>query len=466
MGISDGVVTALESSISAALNAASKTDHKDNLPELLDAISTGLQADAKRLRGGVAAPQSAEWMESEFPFAVKETVDKFHAATNFSLAAAENACFRPTAVNLEALQTAIDGTLTRVLGAIVKHLKTGSAYKKLLDHMHFPESFVDVVVAEACDTQKLHPALRNFSPLCEVPCVVAVLGDASADEGTRERETAVEANTIECDLVRNPDCAHCGSALRAQAERLRTAYSAAIDERMALPKLFEVAADAVVAGGDTFSSIYMSVWRLIDNGLGEDDDTEGCHEYQRAVVECLEGHPARPLDASVSQRLANPKDVGALMVNAARVVAPFGAAVSAVLEHAEKEHGFRCVDRKKPTRLKKLHRIIEKSVLRHAKDASVDSIGDVVRMMAIVTTMAHVAKLLRTLSDERGAVAHVLRALPPAEDGSTVESLRLVRAKDRYYRAPSSGGWRDLMLNLRVTVRTVEGVELSHVGEV
>ena len=40
-----------------------------------------------------------------------------------------------------------------------------------------------------------------------------------------------------------------------------------------------------------------------------------------------------------------------------------------------------------------------------------------------------------------------------------------MRAKERYYRTPSSGGWRDLMLNLQIQIRSGKGEVVVHTGE-
>ena len=337
-------------------------------------------------------------------------------------------CLRPTASNVAALASAIDAVLSQVLNECTARIKGGSEYIKLLDKITMPDVFLIVQEDEHYDTQKLHPALRNFAPLVEDARLVAVLGNALADEDTEARFADDEMNTIGREIERRPGCPKCQGALRDKAALVFAAYREAIAERVALPKLFEAAAEAVVAGGDTFSSIYASVWRLIDSDLSEKDDMEGegCYEYKRAVDECLVDHPNTPLETRMCQGLDNRTDITELMrkgarlfltlhshshprphplllphpcpciatpdssapspthsplPSGARVLVPYGEAVAAIIAHAETKLSFKCVSCKKPTRLKKMSRIIEKSVLRSEHDDSVDMVGDVVRLV-------------------------------------------------------------------------------------
>eukprot|EP00750_Incisomonas_marina_P022599 INCI4982.4.p1 GENE.INCI4982.4~~INCI4982.4.p1 ORF type:complete len:219 (-),score=47.78 INCI4982.4:565-1221(-) len=81
-----------------------------------------------------------------------------------------------------------------------------------------------------------------------------------------------------------------------------------------------------------------------------------------------------------------------------------------------------------PYELKKVARIVEKSVL-NTKDLGKSSgIFDVVRGMLVCDSMATIAEVL-----ERFAVANQ-------------DNITLVRVKERFFRNPSPGGWRDVMI--------------------
>merc|ERR1719469_1225058 len=122
----------------------------------------------------------------------------------------------------------------------------------------------------------------------------------------------------------------------------------------------------------------------------------------------------------MGQGLDDPTDITELMRKGARVLVPYGEAVAAIIAHAENKLPFKCGSCKKPTQLKKMSRIIEKSVLPAEKDDRVDMVGDVVRMMAVVTKMSHVAAILRAITDD-ALVALIIAALPLTEDAYVIE---------------------------------------------
>lgn len=416
----------LEVACGAALNAVMAERADDPLHALARHLQLHADANEPRSSTEVQVLGKARGAAAGGAFAARVLANQafaaFREATTKATTTAD-VCLRPTASNVAALASAIDAVLSQVLNECTARIKGGSEYIKLLDKIIMPDVFLVVQEDEHCDTQKLHPALRNFAPLVEDARLVAVLGNALADEDTEARFADDEMNTIGREIERRPGCPKCQGALRDKAALVFAAYREAIAERVALPKLFEAAAEAVVAGGDTFSSIYASVWRLIDSDLSEKDDMEGCYEYKRAVDECLVDHPNTPLETRMCQGLDDRTDITELMrkgarlfltlhsrshtrphplllpdpfiatdssapppthsplPSGARVLVPYGEAVAAIIAHAETKLSFKCGSCKKPTRLKKMSRIIEKSVLRSEHDDSVDMVGDVVRLV-------------------------------------------------------------------------------------
>ena len=91
-----------------------------------------------------------------------------------------------------------------------------------------------------------------------------------------------------------------------------------------------------------------------------------------------------------------------------------------------------------PRDLKKLGRICEKAALRPDKPGSADRIFDVCRCMIVVHTMHDAALVLRLLA-----------------------SRELVRVKERFVDAPTPGGWRDCLVNFRLSGHIVE-VQIVH----
>ena len=295
-----------------------------------------------------------------------------------------------------------------------------------------------VPVHEEPDLSKLGPALRAFETLADADAVRATMHSAAVEERQRQLEAA-------------PDDADAIAAFGAAHLALRRTYEETIAERLQKPGLFRLAATAVVEGGDSFSNVYSSVWKLIDKpGVtrAQDVQGEGVFEYRDAVAECLEADGGTLLTASVKQpRMRDERDVAEYMSKNAKVLPPFGRVVAAIVAATERKHGFRAVSCVKPKHLKKVKRIAEKVALRPERDRCVASVCDCVRMMVPVHKMRHVAWLLRAFCDD-ALVSDIAR-----QHGA--RRLRVVRAKERFYRSPSAGGWRDLMLNLEVEVAGV-----------
>ncbi|KAH8066338.1 hypothetical protein JL722_775 [Aureococcus anophagefferens] len=95
-----------------------------------------------------------------------------------------------------------------------------------------------------------------------------------------------------------------------------------------------------------------------------------------------------------------------------------------------------------PDALKRSQRVVEKAALKRDGKGDVSSVLDVVRAMIVVKKLDHARLALLGLA---------------ARD----DALEIVRVKERFFDAPSRGGWRDLMVNVRVSV---DGV--AHVCEI
>ena len=292
-----------------------------------------------------------------------------------------------------------------------------------------------VTVHEETDISKLEPALRDFAVLAE-------------DDKVKEAAESAQAAGAQAALVKAPDDETALQKLRDAHQKLASAYSEAVTRKAELDDLFRKAADAVVAGGDSFRLIYTSVWGLVHKvGVSAQDDAkgEGVLDFKKAVRECLDDALLKPTTSMVElQGMADNRDAGEYMRNAAKVMVPFGEMVAKVVEDAQVAHGFKVVSCKKPKVLKKLERIVEKVALRPEKDGCIAVVCDCVRMMVPVRKMVHIAHLLRAFCD-RDAVKAIAAALG-------VDRFELVRAKERFFDSPSAGGWRDLMLNFLIVV--------------
>ena len=292
-----------------------------------------------------------------------------------------------------------------------------------------------VPVHEETDLSKLEPALRDFAVLAE-------------DDKVKEAAKSAQAAGAQAALVKAPDDETALRTLREAHRELSSAYSEAVKRKAEMDDLFRKAADAVVAGGDSFRLIYTSVWGLVDKvGVSEQDDAkgEGVLEFKKAVRECLDDALLKPTRSMVElQGMSDNRDAGEYMRNAAKVMVPFGEMVERVVEEAQAAHGFKVVSCKKPKVLKKLERIVEKVALRPEKDGCIAVVCDCVRMMVPVRKMVHIAHLLRAFCDHDSVKAIALAL--------GVDRFELVRAKERFFDSPSAGGWRDLMLNFLIVV--------------
>ena len=199
------------------------------------------------------------------------------------------------------------------------------------------DALVDEIVPvhEESDLTKLAPALRHFSVLAEETSVEAA---------------AAAAKDAEAAIVESPESGEALAAVREAHAQLKASYRNAIEERVKLDGLFQKAAEAVVAGGDAFGQIYTSVWTLVDKpNVSEEDDRggEGILAYKAAVKDHLADevlHPPTPL--ADLQGMADMTDAGEYMRSAAKLRVPFGEMVSAIVDQAAADGGFKVHYRK------------------------------------------------------------------------------------------------------------------------
>jgi hypothetical protein len=266
--------------------------------------------------------------------------------------------------------------------------------------------------AERVEVQ-LDPLLANTRVLSE--CVKDINGDE-----TRKMELAVQ---------NNPHDTAAQEQLRVRTTMMRVRYSKEIKDRTSSPNLTRLVVEISHKGND-FRVIYDSIWyNKIANA-----ESEAIHQYALLMV-----------DLSAKERTASRKtqpteSIVELYVEAAVVKPQFDVIVADIKERAGGNMEFNIC-----ALLKKVSRMAEKSELKGTKPGDVSGVKDIVRAMVIGKTMAEVNAVVRILLDlhESGA-------------------LEIVRKKDRFLEAPSGGGWRDIMINILVTVqdgdRTVQHI--------
>eukprot|EP00750_Incisomonas_marina_P020867 INCI4103.4.p1 GENE.INCI4103.4~~INCI4103.4.p1 ORF type:complete len:485 (-),score=94.82 INCI4103.4:1292-2746(-) len=256
------------------------------------------------------------------------------------------------------------------------------------------------------------------------------------------RLAAAERNAVAA--IRRCDDSAVGVALASVAtlaQSIGEEVRAAALARAQTPAILQICRRVQTAGDAHFRGVYESVWRTICRC-----DGIGCAEYSAAIA-------GLPLAAEAAvQTVSSPID---LLKHAACVKPRFAQFVTRIAT------GIPGIAVDLPDHLKALSRIIEKATLdprasptvRSAEAVdiadqgvvagsvfaprSVSRVFDVVRGMIICKNLRSAAVLVRRFRAAQAADEH--------RDNSP-NAIHLVRVKERFFEAPSSGGWRDCML--------------------
>ena len=262
-------------------------------------------------------------------------------------------------------------------------------------------------MSEATHSVQLHPVLEQFPVLKNDPRVADFDGDDLRD--------------IERRVQQNPDGDEdaCKELAKYQEDLFKT-YQEVIQERVAEKGRTKVWAEVIKRGNDDFREVYEVVW----NNTIVKTEEEGIDRYRIAVAK---------LQPAEDVRRTRQQHTGLLAIyrEAARAKPAYDNTMN-ILAERFRAGGPRIRLSICPT-LKKASRIIEKSVLKSTVAGDVSRVKDIVRSMAVVESMEHVAIILELLWQMQ------------AEGRVTV-----IRIKERFLQEPSGGGWRDVMINLRV----------------
>lgn len=212
--------------------------------------------------------------------------------------------------------------------------------------------------------------------------------------------------------------------------------------------------------GNPVDNVYVPVYEAVYYSAIVRAEPQGAVEYVRALDDArrLRGEDIsrRPIaQLSVAE---DHTDAAALFASAAYARPLFIDAISEVVRHAEEEHSFRVAETKKPF-LKRVLRVLEKAALRNGRQHDLSGIGDVVRTMIVVTSMAQAAILVRAFCAD---INHLLAPLK-AKHGLSKLSMRVVRVKDRFYEQPPPSGWHDCLLNIEIVAVPAEPEAVLHI---
>jgi hypothetical protein len=202
----------------------------------------------------------------------------------------------------------------------------------------------------------------------------------------------------------NPDDEAARRALAESVEEAMRDVCDAFASQAGRPGVVTMCDAAIAAGDDDFLSVYKVMWDRIAK------KTDELKAYKTAVASVR-----RRSAAGVTQ---GTESIAELVAAAGRVKARFDEHMSSL---ADTIKGARC---RPPDKLKRTSRIVEKSFCQ----GTCSRIFDVVRCMIVVDGMNIAADALSRLAESE---------------------VEIVRIKERFIREPTSGGWRDCMVNGR-----------------
>ena len=209
---------------------------------------------------------------------------------------------------------------------------------------------------------KLPPALRNFSIIKEKATVAAALIAPAFLAAQKAIQSA-------------PNDANNLTALETQVTQLIPIYTTAIQTRLTEVDLKITCRKVVVAGNEDFEGVYQNVWDMTNKS-----DEKGCEATKKAIAGIVLPK------TSVKQTTRDP---AVLLQHAASIQSTYK---KTVLEIAATVDG---VKTSIPLGLKKMGRIIEKTILKRKEDpGNADQVCDIVRGMVECTNMSQIAAIV------------------------------------------------------------------------
>ena len=241
---------------------------------------------------------------------------------------------------------------------------------------------------------QLPPELTGFTILKDMPDVAAELAKPSFVAAQKAVQTSIDdENAL--------------SALQSEVMAVESAYKDAISARVQEDDIRVTCRRVIEAGNKDFKGVYGQVWQRIPH-----NDEEGLKAYESAVEELpvLEDSPRQTT-----------KDPSILYQHAAAIKPVYASFVSSLVGDMPTQVSI-------PKNLKKMGRIIEKSLLKRKDDpGNADKVCDIVRGMITCGGMQQIADLIGRMAVRQDIV--------------------ITRVKDRFIACPSAGGWRDCMIN-------------------
>ena len=265
---------------------------------------------------------------------------------------------------------------------------------------------------------QLPPKLKEFKVLSK--CV-------------KDVENGDDLRTIELAIQTNPKDTAAQKQLLEKAKSLMEKYAEEISGRVNSPELTRTVVEICHLGNNSFRKVYDTLW----------DEKIVSAEDLALQAYALLADAMKVLAKSAKIQKQPVSDLVELYVQAATVKPEF----DRIMAEVEREFALRTekdLTLSVCSTLKKTTRMAEKSQLKASEPGDVSGVKDIVRAMMTGRSMEEVNVVIEIM-------------IKMHQDGK----LEIVRVKDRFLEAPSSGGWRDIMVNICLTVGSVQ-----HVAEI
>ena len=244
---------------------------------------------------------------------------------------------------------------------------------------------------------QLPDSIKSFTCLRDMPLTRRALSDPAF----------LESQTSVCSKPNNDDAL---SVLRESTDAVISAYKEQISICRSDMHLAQRCYATKEASKAFFDGVYQEVWNMIKTGEGQD------FKVYRQTVKDIKDNSIVPVTTQVT------KDCIELFQHAARIRLRYRDWVTSAFG------SFGSCTVSIPDKLKKMGRIIEKSLLKRKDEpGNVNRVFDVVRGMVQCENLSTCAKVVQHFHNS--------------------EEVSITRVKDRFWSSPSEGGWRDCMLN-------------------
>ena len=244
------------------------------------------------------------------------------------------------------------------------------------------------------DKEDLPPALRDYEAVTSDPKLVKLFRSKDLAEASKE-------------LAADPTSASSQEKLQKHLDNLTKVFTSVLGKRMREPMIAITCMDVVHHGNRAFREVYKTLWATI-----QENEAENLQKYC-AVTAALKFPKRRVLQKT--------KSIVQLYIAAAKIKPTYDTIVSELVAGLAESKTIQLSKLVLPEGLKKIPRILEKTLMRGANPPNCDEVSDVVRGMVVVMHMDDVTEILKAMH--------------------SCELITMTRMKERFERRPSDGEW-------------------------